>query len=112
MTRFAYVLVLGLSLVPVSGWSVFADDAAPSGQAAQGTDQGGEKMHKERGEWCKNNPEKCKERREHRREWCKNNPDACKKKHEEWCEKHPDRCHKGDGDSKGEPDAPGKSPTE
>jgi SRSO17 transposase len=127
--RFAFVFALGLSLLPVSGWSAFAQDPAPS-QAAPGEVKAGDIKRGEHREWCKANPQECKERREQRREWCKKNPEECQKKREawcqnnpekckerrehrrEWCEKNPDKCPKPDGDSKGGPVMPDKAPAQ
>lgn len=104
LARYAYVLVLGLALLPAPGWQAFAADTGTSGQS-QGTDQNTGQSRSERHEWCKNNPEKCKEKRE---EWCKDNPEKCKERrehHEQWCKDHPDRCHKKDGNSKSNPNS-------
>ena len=98
LAQYAYVLVLGLSLLPATGWQAFAADTGTPGQS-QSTDQNSTEGRHERHEWCKNNPEKCKEKRE---EWCKNNPEKCKahqERREQWCKDHPDSCHKKDGDS-------------
>jgi hypothetical protein len=96
--RLAYALVLGLSFLPVQGWPAFAaDNPQPSQGADQNTDQNKEGPNHH---WCKDDPEKCKERRE---EWCKNNAEKCeahKKRHEEWCKSHPDKCTPGDSSSK------------
>ena len=83
LAQYAYVLVLGLSLLPATGWQAFAADTGTPGQS-QSTDQNSTEGRHERHEWCKNNPEKCKAHQERREQWCKD---------------HPDRCHKKDGDS-------------
>ena len=120
--QFVYAVVLGLSLLPVQGWPAFAaDPAQPSPSSGQstgqstdqstnpGTDQNKEGPHHH---WCKDDPEKCKERRE---QWCKDNPEKCKERkerHEQWCKDHPDKCQKHDGDSSSKPsDKPSNSTT-
>jgi len=54
----------------------------------------------EMGERCRENPDKCKEMKEHMQAWCKEHADRCeemKKKHQqmrEECEKDPEACKK------------------
>ena len=108
--RFVYAVVLGLSLLPVQSWPSFAaDPAQPSPSTGtstdQNTDQNKEGPNKEgmHHRWCKDDPAKCKERRE---QWCKDNPEKCKERkahHEQWCKDHPDKCQKHDGDSSSKP---------
>lgn len=112
--RFVYAVVLGLSLLPVQAWpSYAADPAQPSPSTGQSTDQNtnpstdqnkeGQSKEGMHHRWCKDDPEKCKERRE---QWCKDNPEKCKErkeKHEQWCKDHPDKCGKHDGDSSAKP---------
>src|SRR5690349_13973871 len=71
-----------------------AADGAPdttAKPAAKGTPE--QKARRE--EWCKANPEKCKEMQA-RREQCKADPEKCKAerqaKREEWCKANPERC--------------------
>ena len=50
------------------------------------------------GEHCRDNPDKCKEMKEHMQQWCKDHADRCdemKKKHRqmrEECKKDPESC--------------------
>ena len=50
-------------------------------------------------QWCKDNPEKCREMKakaEERREQCKANPEKCraeaKARREQWCKDNPEKC--------------------
>ncbi len=95
-TKIVYALILALSLIPGPA-ALAADPAAPT-PAAGDTGTSGDRHH---GDWCKNNPEKCKERHERREEWCKKNPEKCaehKQRHDEWCKAHPDKCMKPGGE--------------
>lgn len=52
-----------------------------------------EKAHKY-SQWCKNNPDKVKERNNKCRQWCKDNPDKVKErgaKYAQWCKDNPDK---------------------
>ena len=69
-------LCLGASLA-------LADDAPPAGPRA---------------EWCKQNPEKCKELRAKREAFCKDNPQKCEQmkqkaaERQEFCKQNPEKC--------------------
>lgn len=45
-------------------------------------------------EWCKNNPEECKVKKEEKIKWCRENKEACKAKLEQWCKDNPEECKK------------------
>ena len=52
------------------------------------------------GQWCKDNPAKCEERKARRAEFCKKNPETCKQrkaeleKKKQWCKDNPAECKK------------------
>lgn len=63
--------------------AALADDAPPAGPRA---------------EWCKQNPEKCKELRAKREAFCKENPQKCEEmkqkaaQRQEFCKQNPEKC--------------------
>src|SRR5262245_38767824 len=74
--------------------------AATLSLAADGAPGKGREEYKARLEqWCKDNPEKCrelKEKADKRREWCKANPEKCKEelqaRREQWSKDNPEQC--------------------
>lgn len=114
ISRGVSAIILGISLAAGPGaLPAFADDTTPTQQSTQPSNTDKNQDHQGRHQWCKDSPEKCKEKRE---EWCKTNPQKCqehKERHEQWCKDHPDKCtqHGGDSDSKSSPNSNPAAPS-
>ena len=94
-------------LIVAAAFTVLATQAVPS-LAAEGTP--GATMRSDSGmtpadrkarfeQWCKDNPEKCREMKakaEERREQCKADPEKCRAeaqaRREQWCKNNPEKC--------------------
>lgn len=98
MNNAVYALILAFSLAGAPGISSGAALAADTGgkppvagDVGPGSGPGPSGWH---GEWCKDHPDACKERRARHEKWCKDNPEKCAKFKErmEWCKKNPEQC--------------------
>ena len=91
-TNAIYALIFAFSLVGAPGAQAAPVLAADSGTKVEAP--GGMGPHGWNGEWCKENPEACKEHRARKEQWCKDNPEKCAKmkEHREWCKANPEEC--------------------
>lgn len=91
-TNSLYALILAFSVAGAPGTPATPTLVADSGTKMEAPMGMG--PHGWQGEWCKENPEACKERQARKEQWCKDNPEKCAKMKERraWCEANPEQC--------------------
>ena len=92
------LMAAALALFAAQGVQAQAADGLP-GATVRSDSKGSAESKARREQWCKDNPEKCREmqaKMKERREQCKADPEKCraeKKAHrEQWCKDNPEKC--------------------